>query len=336
MDDAQGMTAESIIAARNKQFESMSPQQRMVAVCKEILHYATIKDPETVRISSGSYMNYVGAVKAEVSDLQQLLPVTTDCKICMLGAALFCKAKLFDHVALTDLGVRFDDQWFVERREGEDVEVDFALQRSEVVKQLLDIADPITLNNMEAAFERQISVTPVIDYRGFRLLTMTENITSPEIRAAVIAMDIIQHDGVLSGDSGHGFRYRKGFWTDKAADHFYGKMFFSQKEYDRDAYSDEQIIAFGADPMIGDEITYADRNLRTRTVDRHKDHERYSQLVTICVHGSSDHEYIELRDRRYSGKTHEIFATGRGLQTCEEKATRVFGHHTPQMEGLAS
>lgn len=78
-------------------------------------------------------------------DLQQHVEkVTCDCEVCLLGACLLAKAKLYNEVKLKNL-ITGDRQEFCSRPS--------FVERKSVLDHLKDIFDPFDLDLMEVAFE---------------------------------------------------------------------------------------------------------------------------------------------------------------------------------------
>lgn len=295
--------AKEVIAARNRAFELMSPQARLMEVCQDVLRQLVLNPELSVR--TGAYFVTSGKLKPGVVDLQEAIPCMDECRVCMLGALMFSKAALFDHASMIDLKLMSEPT-------SEESWSRFEIHRDRLAKGLGDLGDQLVLNAMEAAFERSVTSVPVIDYRALRLMTLTERINDARTRAMIIARDIISNGGMLSTDFGYARDFYCSTFSRLDSDILFGSWFFSQKLYDRDHLDPEQLLIF---PRNDDKTSHLEViDAAGDRIVAIEDQGRYDYLLGIKRLRSDSYEPVPMSDRLFVSAYNRFFAKGRGKQ----------------------
>lgn len=126
--------------------QPMSSREKAVAVAKDVL-----KHVQTYHWSRGIYLSgtwwrgtpWTGDLRDHIKEVEDT------CAMCLLGACLVSKARLFDDVAVN----RLYNAYFVDSK----LDYAFVNPSREVIGSLLrDIFSPLELAKIESAFERRV------------------------------------------------------------------------------------------------------------------------------------------------------------------------------------
>lgn len=176
--------------------ETMTREQMTVAIAQDIL--AQIRRPYGAAPRFVTGYGYIVGDVPRIADLDGDLrdhadTVQSHCSVCMLGAALIAKARLFDSVPLSQIAGNFDF---------DPDETSIYISREGTVERLKDAIDPETLDMLEAAFEGSAygieDERRTNDIRGAAIFG--RHWPNPTERAVAILENVVTNDGRLVVD----------------------------------------------------------------------------------------------------------------------------------------
>lgn len=210
----------------------MADYEKAVAVAQDVLAWLAL--PETRgKVLTGSYLwaRVPGPIDplADLRTYAEQAMASGDCEVCMLGACLLSKAKLFDAVPVKPFAGHSDGR--IRAHGG---------ARDDVTEALEDVFDRETMDLMESAFERtMMGWTADRDLmRGAATFGM--GFLDPRDRARAIMENVVAHGGKFVVEPVSAEDYA---WDDEDDDFDDGEDFDEDDEddYDDDSDDDEDL-----------------------------------------------------------------------------------------------
>ena len=175
--------------------QAMTGREKAVAIAKDVLEHV-----QTYHWSRGTYLSgsWYGGTHL-TGDLQDHVEeVEKSCTMCLLGACLVSKARLFDAVPLAKLYRSYYDGAYVDHRS-------INPEREAIEPLLQDIFPSLELSKIESAFERRVMNDGCDDttanwdlLRGAALFGRRLNDDADRVTA--VMENIIANDGIFVVD----------------------------------------------------------------------------------------------------------------------------------------
>lgn len=220
---------EEMIDDLNARFDNMTNGEKLVEICRDILRQLA---NQNIRPAFGSYITgelpmslnqSCGDAQVVISELQK------SCRVCMLGAMVLSKIRLFDRTpvsALVDAGNLESFTRFAQVSVGKSY-CRIRTQRDDVGS-ILDFIPQYDADRLEAAYENSPEIASVVRRGIFDAAAYCANLVQEEERMAAIATRVISKRGVVT------FPESTSYWLRRIKDRnvigwfaplFYGKWF---------------------------------------------------------------------------------------------------------------
>lgn len=227
-------TTAARIEALNARFDRMSDEEKLVELCRDILRQIADRNIQA------TYGNYIrGELQMTLDqlggDAQQLMPKLEDCQVCMLGAMVLSKVRLFDRTPITSLITEDARERFSEYNAlNPDASYCRVMTSRSSIGSILDFVSQYDADRLEAAYEGTAEISDIVRRGIFDAASYCRGLSNPEERMAAIATRVILNEGRV------GFPENTSFWLRKIENHatigwyaplFYGHWYLMPEEH---------------------------------------------------------------------------------------------------------